>query len=107
MKAFLTQCSVGGVIHNGAVMTRAVQLVLLSFAIGLLLFFGYVVRNSLLIIYVSAALAVIFTPAVNTVHRWSLLGWCPSRGAAILLILLAVAVLVVLLFFFAVPPIIE
>jgi predicted PurR-regulated permease PerM len=92
--------------HNEAVMTRATRLVLVSFGIGLTLFFAYLGRGALLTIYVSAVLAVVLTPAVNAVHRFSVMGWRPSRGAAILLILLAIAALLVLLFFFAVPPII-
>jgi predicted PurR-regulated permease PerM len=101
-----THRGVGEVMHNEAVLTRATPLVLLSFGIGLVLFFAYVGRGALLIIYVSAVLAVVLTPAVNAVHRFSVMGWRPSRGAAILLILLATAALLVLLFFFAVPPII-
>jgi predicted PurR-regulated permease PerM len=92
--------------HNEAVMTRATRLVLFSFGIVLVLFFAYVGRGALLIIYVSAVLAVVLTPAVNAVHGFSLVGWRPSRGAAILLILVAIAALLVLLFFFAVPPIV-
>lgn len=87
-------------------MTRAAHIVLLVFAIGLLLLFGYVVRSALLLIYASAVFAVILTPAVNAVHRLSLFGWQPSRGAAILLILLGSAAAVVLLLAFAVPPIV-
>jgi predicted PurR-regulated permease PerM len=55
---------------------------------------------------VSAVFAVILSPAVNAVHRLSLFGWQPSRGASILLILLTIAAALVLLFAFAVPPII-
>ncbi len=82
------------------------RLVLVSFGIALALVFAYVGRSALLLIYVSAVLAVVLTPAVNAVHRFSIMGWRPSRGAAILLILLAIAGLLVLLFFFAVPPIV-
>lgn len=82
------------------------RLVLVSFGIALALFFAYLGRGALLVIYVSAVLAVVLTPAVNAVHRFSIIGWRPSRGAAILLILLAIAALSVLLFFFAVPPMI-
>jgi predicted PurR-regulated permease PerM len=88
-------------------MTRAAQITLLAFAIGLLLLFAYTVRSALLLIYVSAVLAVILSPAVNAVHRLSLFGWQPSRRAAILLILLTIAAALVLLFAFAVPPIIR
>lgn len=86
-------------------MTRPVQLVLLSFAIGLLLALAYAVRNAVLVIYASAVFAVVLTPAVNSVHRMSFLGWRPSRGAAILIILTAIVAALVLLFVFAIPPI--
>jgi predicted PurR-regulated permease PerM len=82
------------------------RLILVGFGIALALFFAYVARGALLVIYVSAVLAVVLTPAVNAVHRFSIMGWRPSRGAAILLILLAIAALLILLFSFAVPPII-
>ena len=65
--------------HNRTV-TRGAQLVLLSFAIGLGLAIAYLVRSALLVIYVSAVFAVVLTPAVNAVHRISILGWKPSRG---------------------------
>jgi predicted PurR-regulated permease PerM len=87
--------------------TRGTQLVLLSFAIGLLLAIAYVVRSALLVIYVSAVFAVVLTPAVNVVHRVSLFGWRPSKGAAILIILTAIVTALTLLFVFAIPPIVS
>jgi predicted PurR-regulated permease PerM len=92
--------------HNRTV-TRGAQLVLLSFAIGLGLAIAYLVRSALLVIYVSAVFAVVLTPAVNAVHRISILGWKPSRGAAILIILTGIVTALALLFIFAIPPIIS
>jgi predicted PurR-regulated permease PerM len=51
-------------------------------------------RHALLIIYVSAILAVVFKPAVDWLHRRSILGWRPGRGAALLIIVLGLAVVV-------------
>jgi len=93
-------------VHNRTV-TRWARLVLLSFAIGLLLAIAYIVRSALLVVYVAAVFAVVLTPAVNAVHRVSLLGWRPSRGAAILIILATIVTALVLLFVFAIPPIVS
>jgi len=93
-------------VHNRTV-TRGARLVLLSFAIGLLLAIAYIVRSALLVVYVAAVFAVVLTPAVNAVHRVSLLGWRPSRGAAILIILAAIVTALALLFVFAIPAIVS
>src|SRR5262245_53025673 len=44
-------------------------------------------RNVLLLIYVSAIFAIVLKPAVDRLHRTSILGRRPGRGAALLLLI--------------------
>ncbi len=83
------------------------RIVLLTFAIGLLLFLAYLVRNALLVIYVSTVFAVVLYPAVEWICAHSIAGRHPSRGVAILLVVLLVLVILTLLIVFAFPPVLR
>ena len=62
------------------------RLLLLAFAIVLLLAAAWFVRRALLLIHISAIFAVVLTPFVDRFHRRGLLGWKPSRGAALMVL---------------------
>jgi predicted PurR-regulated permease PerM len=79
--------------------------VLLAFAIVLLLAIAWVARHALLLIYIAAVFAVVLKPTVDRISRRGILGWRPSRGAALALMLAAVVLAVGLLLTFAIPPI--
>ena len=83
------------------------QLIVFAFAVATAVALAWYLRHALLIIYVSAVFAVVLKPAVERVHRLSIFGWTPSRGAALLLLIAAVLVVLGLFLAFALPPIVK
>jgi predicted PurR-regulated permease PerM len=83
------------------------RLVVFAFTIALLLAVGWVTRHALLLIYVSAVFAVVFTPAVDGLHKRGIFRWHPSRGAALLLLIGALVLALGLLLTFALPPLVS
>jgi predicted PurR-regulated permease PerM len=77
----------------------------LLFALGL--YAAWVVRDILLLIYVSIILAIVLTPAVQAISRIRIRNWNPSRGAAIILLLVAVLAVIGLFAALILPPIIQ
>jgi predicted PurR-regulated permease PerM len=77
------------------------------FAVGVVLAvaFVYVARDVLLLIYVSALLAVVIGPALDAIGRIRVGGWSPGRGVSILVFILLGLGLAALFFTFALPPI--
>jgi predicted PurR-regulated permease PerM len=80
---------------------------LLLVGVGLLIYVGWVLRSTLLLIYVSVIFAIIFTPAVAAIQRLRVRKWHPSRGAAILILLGLVLAAVTLFLVLALPPIVS
>src|SRR3954447_16169534 len=81
-----------------------VQLIVFAFAVAVAVALAWYLRHALLLIYVSAVFAVVLKPAVERVHKLSIFGWTPSRGAALLLMIAAILVVLGLLVAFALPP---
>jgi predicted PurR-regulated permease PerM len=79
------------------------RLLILGFALVILLLAMWFARHALLILYVSSVFAIVLKPAVDWVHRRSILGWRPGNGAALLLLIGALTLAFVLLGIFAVP----
>jgi|RhiMetdeSRZDD1v2_1073273.scaffolds.fasta_scaffold107154_4 predicted PurR-regulated permease PerM len=79
--------------------------VLFTFALGLALYVAYLVRDVLLLVYVSALFAVVISPGIRIVRRIHIGKWRPSRGLSILIILVFGLGLLGLLLAFVIPPI--
>lgn len=79
--------------------------ILFAFALGIGLYVAYLVRDVLLLIYVSALFAVVISPAIRIVRQVRIRKWRPSRGLSILVILLGGLTLLGLLLAFVIPPI--
>ena len=79
--------------------------IIFFFAVALGIYLAFVVRNMLLLIYVSALFAVVLSPAIRFVRRFQVREWRPGRGLAILVLLFSVLSVIVLFLVFAVPPI--
>src|SRR6266568_5914586 len=77
----------------------------IAFAFGLALacYVAWLVRDVLLVLYVSALLAVVLRPIVRSVSRLQIGRWRPFKGYAILVLLLLVAGLLTLFGFLALP----
>src|SRR4051794_29911244 len=87
--------------------SRSVRLVFLAFALAVAVALAWYLRHALLLIYVAAVFAVVLQPAVERVHRLSIFGWKPSRGAALLLLIAAVLLVLGLFAAFALPPLVS
>jgi len=81
--------------------------ILFAFAILLALLIAYLMREILLLLYVSALFAVVFTPLIRGIMRLHIKRWHPGRGLAIFLLLLSVGGGATLFFTFALPPVVH
>jgi predicted PurR-regulated permease PerM len=75
------------------------------FALLLGLYLAWLVRDVLLLVYMSALFAVVFSPGVRFIRRMHIRGWRPSRGLAILILLLSGIVVMAFFAVFMLPPI--
>jgi predicted PurR-regulated permease PerM len=87
--------------------TSGVRILLLGFVLAAAAVLAWYLRHALLLVYISAVFAVVFRPAVDRVHRARILGWQPSRGAALLLMVAAGVIALAVLLAFAIPPLIN
>ncbi len=74
---------------------------------ALALYVAWLLRHTLLLIYISILFAIIFTPAIRWIHRWHIGNWRPGRGAAILILVAGVVGALTLTIVFMVPPIVQ
>ncbi len=79
--------------------------ILFAVLVGISLYLAYLVRDVLLLVYVSALFAVVLSPVLQTIRKLRIGKWQPSTGLAIILLLLGGASLLALFFGLAVPPI--
>jgi predicted PurR-regulated permease PerM len=77
------------------------------FALAVGLYLAWILRDTLLLVYVSALLAIVFTPAAEWVSRRHIGKWHPGRGLSVVLLLVAVLAAITLFFAFALPPIVH
>lgn len=77
------------------------------FALVLGLYIAWMVRDVLLLIYVSALFAVVISPAVSMVQRVRINGWHPGRGLSIVAVIFIGLLVLGLIVGFALPPIIR
>ncbi|HXE90996.1 MAG TPA: AI-2E family transporter [Terriglobales bacterium] len=79
--------------------------ILFAVLVGIALYAAYLVRDVLLLVYVSALFAVVLSPILQAIQRLRVRSWQPSPGFAIIVLLMAGAGLLALFFGLAVPPI--
>lgn len=77
------------------------------FALGVVCYVAWLGRDVLLLLYVSALLAIVFGPVVQWVANLRVGRWQPFRRIAILILLVAVAGVFALFGFLAFPPVIR
>jgi predicted PurR-regulated permease PerM len=65
--------------------------IVFTFALALACYVAWLVRDVLVLLYVSALFAVVLTPLVNHVSELHLGRWQPFKGRAILVLLVTVA----------------
>lgn len=88
-------------------MTNSSRAVVLAFIIAVSLYVAYILRQPLMLIYVSVVFAVVLTPAVNAVMRLRIRGWSPGRGSAVMIIIGGAVLALIGFFALALPPIIS
>ncbi len=77
------------------------------FALGLAGYVVWLIRDVLVLLYVSALFAVVLAPVVQAVSRWRIKRWRPFKGIALLVLPLAVVGLLIAFGFAALPPVIR
>jgi len=78
-----------------------------AFVLALAFYVAWLVRNVLLVLYVSALLAVVLRPIVRAVSTLQIGRWRPFKGYAILALLLLVAGALTAFGFLALPPVVH
>ncbi len=81
--------------------------IVFAFAVALLLYFAYLERGVLLLIYVSALFAVVLSPMIEAIRRVRIGGWRPGRGLAIFILLVGVLAGLGVILGFVLPPIVR
>jgi predicted PurR-regulated permease PerM len=81
--------------------------IVFTFALGLACYVAWLVREVLVLLYVSALFAVVLSPVVGFTARLRIGRWRPFRGSAIFFLLLAMAAALTAFGFLALPPVIR
>jgi predicted PurR-regulated permease PerM len=81
--------------------------ILFAFALALGFYLAWLLRDVLVLLYVSALFAVIFAPIVQAVSKLQVGRWRPFRGIAVLILPLAIVGVLLAFGFFALPPVIR
>ena len=81
--------------------------IVFAFAIVLVLALAYLMREILLLLYVSALFAVVLSPVIHGIMRLRIGRWHPGKGLAILLLMVSVGAAATLFFAFALPPVLH
>jgi predicted PurR-regulated permease PerM len=81
--------------------------IVFAFAVALVLATAYLMREILLLLYVSALFAVVLSPVIRGIMRIRIGSWHPGQGLAIFLLVLSIAAAAALFFAFALPPVLH
>jgi predicted PurR-regulated permease PerM len=81
--------------------------IVFAFAIAIALATAYLMREILMLLYVSALFAVVLSPIIRAITRLKVGKWHPGQGLAIFLLLLSLAAAATLFFAFALPPVLR
>jgi predicted PurR-regulated permease PerM len=80
--------------------------IVFAFTLALACYLAWLVRDVLVLLYVSVLFAVALVPIVRSTSRFRIGRWRPFKGAAIFYLLLAVVVAIAAFGFLALPPVI-
>jgi predicted PurR-regulated permease PerM len=81
--------------------------IVFAFALALILATAYLMREILMLLYVSALFAVVLTPVIRGVMQLHIGRWHPGRGLSIFFLLLSLGSAAALFFAFALPPVVR
>jgi len=92
------------ILKNGSTLRSGI---LFAFAVALCCYVAWILRDELVLLYVSALLAVVLRPLVLWVSHVRIGNRRPFRGVAILVLLVAMAGAFTALGFYAIPPVVR
>jgi predicted PurR-regulated permease PerM len=81
--------------------------IVFAFSLALACYLAWLIREVLVLLYVSALFAVVLNPAVCAVSRIRIRRWQPFKGSAVFVLLLAVAAALAAFAALALPPVIR
>ncbi len=81
--------------------------IVFAFILALACYLAWLIRDVLVLLYVSALFAVVLTPLVRGTAGFRIRRWQPLKGSAILVLLLAMAGLLTAFGFLALPPVVR
>ncbi|HEV2486343.1 MAG TPA: AI-2E family transporter [Terracidiphilus sp.] len=81
--------------------------IVFAFILALACYLAWLVRDVLVLLYVSALFAVVLAPVVRSTARFRIGRWRPFKGAAIFFLLLGVVAAICAFGFLALPPVID
>jgi predicted PurR-regulated permease PerM len=81
--------------------------ILFAFAIAIAIYLAWVLRDVLVLLYVSALAAIVLMPVVRGVQRIRIGKWHPGHGIAILIIMVALIGVVLLFIVLTLPPVVR
>jgi predicted PurR-regulated permease PerM len=81
--------------------------IVFAFALALACYLAWLIRDVLVMLYVSALFAVVLTPMVRFTSKLHIRRWQPFKGSAVLFLLLVVAGALTTFGFLALPPVIS
>jgi predicted PurR-regulated permease PerM len=81
--------------------------IVFAFGLALACYIVWLIRDVLVLLYVSALLAVVLQPVVVATSKFSIGRWRPFEGYAMLFLLVAVAGAITIFGFLALPPVIR
>jgi len=81
--------------------------IVFAFALALACYLAWLIREALVLIYVSALFAVVLTPVVRFTAQLRIGRWQPFKGSAVFFLLAAVAAFLMAFAFLALPPVIR
>ncbi len=81
--------------------------IVFAFALALACYLAWLVREVLVLLYVSALFAVVLNPVVRSTSRFHIGRWRPFKGSAIFFLLVGAAAAITVFGFLALPPVIN
>lgn len=79
-------------------------IVIFAFGVAIALYLAYLLRDELVVIYVSALFAVVLMPMVRFIQKLQIRNWHPGRGMAVLIMLVLTLGSLGLFFVYALAP---
>ena len=83
------------------------QDIVFAFSLALACYLAWLVRDVLILLYVSALFAVVLAPVVRATAEFKVRRWQPFRRSAIFVLVLALVTAVAVFLFLALPPVLD